>query len=255
MLRIELEKVRTGGAADSKLTVGDYLDDWLKSRTSLRPTTKSSYAGHIKLYFKPHLGRIRLTSLRALDLDQMYARIPLEKSTLSDTTVRLIHATLRNALNHAVKRRLINYNPADQVELRPASTQERPIWTPPQLALSLADSVSDRLGFAYRLIAMTGLRRGEALGLRWQDVDLDAGTIRIAQQLVDVDGQLHFGPTKTKKSARTLAVDTGTSAAFRQHRTTQNRERLAWGSHTRTMILSLPARMGRRFGPPPSPGT
>ena len=229
-LRSELQKVCTGGVADSRLTVGSYLDDWLKSRASLRPTTMSSYGTHIRLYFKPHLGGRPLTSLQPSHLDQMYAKIAIDKPDLSDTTVGRIHATLHNALREAVKRRLINHNPADQVELRSANTQERSIWTPQQLALFLATSASDRLGFAYRLLAMTGLRRGETLGLRWQDVDLDLGSLRVVQQLVDVNGRLHFGPPKTKKGARTLAVDTATTSALRQHRAAQNRERLAWGS-------------------------
>jgi len=94
--RSELEKVRTGGVADSRLTVGSYLDDWLKSRASLRATTMSSYGTHIKLYFKPHLGGRPLTSLQPSHLDQMYAKIAIDKPDLSNTTVGRIQA-LHNA--------------------------------------------------------------------------------------------------------------------------------------------------------------
>ena len=175
----------------------------------------------------------------------MYAKIAIDKPDLTDTTVGRIHATLHNALREAVKRRLINHNPADQVELRSANTQERSIWTPQQLALFLATSASDRPGFAFRLLAMTGLRRGETLGLRWQDVDLDHGSLRVVQQLVDVNGRLHFGPPKTKKGARTLAVAPPRRPLCGSIERRRTESDWLGDPHTRIMILSSLGRTAR----------
>ena len=140
-----------------------------------------------------------------------------------------MHATLRTALNSACKRRLIAFNPTGQVELEPEPTRDRDIWTPTQLAAFLVTASTDRLGAAYHLIAFTGLRRGECCGLHWSDLDLDAGTAIIRQQLTQSGRTREFGAPKTKHGARVLSLDNQTVVALRAHRTSQAVERLAWG--------------------------
>jgi integrase len=111
-----------------------------------------------------------------------------------------------------------------------AEIDQSPTPTPSQLAIFLAHSGSDRLGAAFRLIAFTGLRRGELCGLRWCDIDLDAKTATIRQQLVESGGALIFGEPKTKKGARVISLDADTITSLRSHKAAQAAERLAWGA-------------------------
>jgi len=121
------------------------------------------------------------------------------------------------------------FNPAGQVELDAEPTHERGIWTPSQLATFLACSESNRLGAAFRLVAFTGLRRGELCGIRWSDLNLEAKTATIKQQLVESGRELHFGEPKTKKGGRVISLDAETVTSLRSHKAAQATERLAWG--------------------------
>ncbi len=227
-----LEQVRKGVVADVRaLTVGDYLAGWLDGKRGLRPSTRRSYESHIRVYLVPTIGRIKLASLRADHLDVMYESIrrgDLRKAP-SPATMRRLHATLRSALETAYRRRLIPLNPAGQVELESAPRKARGVWTPGELSAFLTYSAEDRLGAAYHLIATTGLRRGELCGLRWSDIDLDAGTLTVAQQHVEVGREIQVGAPKTKSGARVVALDAGTVAVLRAHKAAQAAERLAWG--------------------------
>lgn len=104
------------------------------------------------------------------------------------------------------------------------------MWTPAELATFLAVAAADRLGAADHLLAMTGMRRGECCGLHWSDVDLDAGTLTIRQQLTQSGRELAFGEPKTKRGGRKNSLDVATVAALRSHRAVQASERLSWGA-------------------------
>jgi integrase len=204
---------------------------WLDSKRSIRASTHRSYEGHIRVHIIPHIGAIPLASLRADHLDAMYAsiRAGVQRPSPGIATIRRVHATLRTALNGAYRRRLIPYNPAGQVELDAEPVRERDVWTPSQLATFLAHASGDRLGAALHLIAFTGIRRGECCGLRWSDVDLDAGTVTIRQQLTQSGRAREFGEPKTRRGARVLSLDSGTVGALRTHKAAQAAERLARG--------------------------
>jgi integrase len=160
-----------------------------------------------------------------------------------------IRATLRAALNAAVRRGLIGENPACRAELPRARRLRAVVWTPervehwqhtgehPAVAVWTATqtaqflhSIKDhRLYACYHLVALRGLRRGEAAGLRWRDVDLDGKTAVICQQLQQYDGHLAVCPPKTPHSARTIALDHTTAGALRAHRDRQRAEAVAFG--------------------------
>lgn len=211
-----------------RLTVGVYLDQWLKSKRKIRPTTRRGYESHVRLYLGPHLGRLLLAELRPHHLDAMYADL-LADSGRGASTVQRIHATLRSALNAAVKRRLIPWNPALHVELPAADKPDTAVWTAAQFGCFLDHVAPHRLYALFQLIGLAGLRRGEALGLRWTDVDLAAGRLRVTQQLIDSGAGLGFGPPKTRSGVRSVPLDLGTVEVIRQHREQQASERLAWG--------------------------
>lgn len=213
------------------LTVGDYLDAWLTGKHSLRPKTVSVYRDAIELYLRPHLGAIRLLELRAHHLDRFYVSISVGRRgrPLSPSTIRRVHAVLRSALNTAVKRRLIPYNPADHVELAPENPKRARPWSVREARTFLEATRDDRLAALYRLLLVTGMRRGEAVGLRWQDVDLDGRCLFVVQQITEIRGRGVVGKPKTKRGSRVIPIDDGTVDVLRRHQQVQQLERLAGG--------------------------
>ena len=251
-----LARLRTphpGDASGSMLTVGDWLAHWLVSRTSPAASTVRGYTAHVRLYLAPYLGQVLLAELSAAQVQAMFTAITRQHQELGSpvtaATLNRIRATLRAALNAAIRRGLITGNPASRAELprarRPRAvvwtpgrvehwqqTGERPpvaVWTAAQTAQFLHAIAGHRLYAAYHLIALRGLRRGEAAGLRWCDVDLDGKTAVISQQLQQYDGKLAICPPKTPHSARVIALDHTTVAALRAHRGRQRAEAAAFG--------------------------
>ncbi len=230
------------------VTTGEWLERWLASRTSPAASTVRSYAGHVRLYLRPYLGQVLLAELSVAHVQAMIgAVIPHRQalgSPVSAATICRIRATLRAALNAATRSELITDNPARRAELPPTRrpravvwtparveqwqrTGERPavaVWTAAQTAQFLRSIQDHRLYAAYHLIALRGLRRGEAAGLRWCDIDLDGKTATISQQLQQHGGRLLICPPKTPHSVRVVALDRATVAALRAHRDRQRAE-------------------------------
>jgi hypothetical protein len=201
-----------GDVMGAGCTVGQWLARWLTTKTAARPSTRQGYATHIRLHLIPHVGRIRLRVLMVRDVGGMLAALGAHRSPaghrLSPATVVRIHATLRAALNAAVRAGLIPTNPATGAELhRPRRPHpvvwtagrtarwrqegERPavvVWSERQLAIFLAGVAQDHLYAAWWLAALRGLRRGEVAGLRWTDVELEAAELTVAQQRVHAEG-------------------------------------------------------------------
>jgi len=250
-----IKEFRSGTYRDEAITVAIYLDQWLAGKLSIRASTRRSYAHHIDGYLKPYLGHVRLVDLRAGHIAAMQAELRANGRP-GPTTIRLIHATLRGALNQAVRRDLLTVNPANHVEQAPAAHAAIAVWSPAQVQEFLLLTQDDRLGALYHLYAYRGLRRGEAIGLRWADIDLDAGTMRIQRQVVESGSAIEFGPPKTKTGARTVSLDKETIAVLRSQRARQNTERLAWGElwSNDDLVFSnedgtvlRPSRVSRRF--------
>jgi len=216
-----------------RLTVGAYLEDWLAGKGALRPTTVRSYRAHLDRYLLPHLGHLRLSELRTVDVERMYAAIAKgntgRERPVGPATMRRIHATLQSAMNTAVKRRAVAFNPAAHVELAAAPRPRVTVWSPEQVGAFLDHSAADRLSALYHLIATMGLRRGEAVGVRWQDVDLSRGTLAVEQQIVQLGYATAVGLPKTKSGVRVVSLDDQTVEALRTHHAEQVSERLAWG--------------------------
>lgn len=215
---------------DTKVTVDQYLNEWLSGRQSLRPSTRLSYQSHIAKYLIPNLGHIKLVDLRAHHIEAMYRNIADRNQhrarPVGPATLRRIHATLMSALAVAVKRGLVRRNPAASVDLVRAPQSHPELWTVEQISTFLDLIRDDRLHALYALLAYRGLRRGEAIGVRWQDINFDNNELHIVQQVVDVDGQLVIGPPKSESGSRTIALDVGTTQLLRSHRSKQNLERL-----------------------------
>ena len=198
-------------------TTGEYLERWLHGRRSLRPATVQAYANHIRRHLIPHLGSIPLALLDLAALDAMYDVLVSDESGLSIASVHRVHAALNSALNHAVRVGLIEANPARLVDLPRIEASRPTAWSASELMEFLFLIEEDPLMPLFALMAMRGLRRGEALGLRWQNVDLDNCQIHIREQLaVGVDGYA-VGPPKSQAGIRTVTVDASLAETLALH--------------------------------------
>ncbi len=215
--------------APDKTTVADYLrGQWLPGvQTRLRPGTWVEYRSKAETHLIPAIGQVPLQQLTTAMLNALYQQ--LLASGTGPRTVQYVHATIRKALNDAVRWGLLVRNPAHHASApRPRSAEMR-IWTADELRQFLACVHGDRLYAAWHLAALTGMRRGEVLGLRWADLDLDSGWLSVRQTLVVVDNHPQVSEPKTARSRRRIALDPDTIAALRAHHTAQAAERLAAG--------------------------
>ena len=196
-------------SAPPQETTGEYLERWLRGRRSLRPATVRSYEGHIRRHLIPHIGQVPLEHLSVEQLDAMFDALldPDQDRPLSVATVHRVHATLHCALKSAVKHDLIERNAAALVELPAVVGSRTPSWSPAELAEFLQAAVDSPLHTLFALLGLRGLRRGEALRLRWRNVDLDKLEVHIVEQLTFHNGVEVFGPPKSKSGRRFVAID------------------------------------------------
>ncbi len=215
----------------SKLVVSEYLTEWLvRARVDLRPTSAASY-GRSVVKLNAAFGAVRLQDLTPVMIEDCYAA--LLASGLAPKSVRNVHSTLRRALGDAERLGLISRNPARLVRAPAVRPAEQETWTPDELSRFLELMASDRLYAAFVLAATTGMRRGEVLGLRWSDLDLERGAVTVVHTITTVDGRIIDSGTKTAKSRRRVTLDQGTLGALRAHRVAQARERLLVGTDWR----------------------
>ncbi len=222
--------------APNKLTIGQFLvDEWLPAkRATVKATTIASYEMHVRKHIVPRLGGVALVSVGAPHLNGFYAELlatgrRLDSSPLSPTTVRRIHATLHKALADAVRWGRLSRNPADQSDPPRASTPEMSVWSPDQLRTFLESVRGDRLFAAWLTAATTGMRRGELIGLRWSDLDLEGATASVRQIRTIAKQQILTLSPKTDKGTRTISLDQATVAALRSYRVAQMEERMLLG--------------------------
>jgi integrase len=214
-------------------TVGEWIDRWLVTiAPKIRASTLRDYRNGLGRV-KDRLGRIRLQALRPLDVEELYASLLADGHRygggLSAKTVRNVHIALRRCLADAERFGLVQRNVAALVKPPTPQRPELSTWDAAEMRAFLSAMQGDRNEAAYRLIATTGMRRGEALGLRWSDVDLDAGRVTINRALSVIDGELVWSQPKTARSRRNVSLDPETVSTLKTHRASQLRERLAAG--------------------------
>lgn len=234
--------VANGNHVDpSKLTVAEFLRDrWLpaKEATGPKPTYLRALKMHVEQHIAPRIGGVRLQALRGDTLNALYAQL-LENGRsdgtggLSAATVSRVHALMSKALGDAVRWQLVTHNAAKAAD---PPRQKRPgdhdleTWTADELRSFLGSIEDHELYPLFLLYATTGMRRGEALALRWADVDLEKGQLAIRRTLVVVSHRLEESAPKTKRSRRTISLDSTTVAALRRHRKAQLEARMGFGA-------------------------
>lgn len=246
--------------ARTDITLEDYSVAWLEglSTQGRKPSTIQGYRTNLRNYILPNLGTSRLQDLRATDLDRLYAKLlksgGLRGTPVSMSTVHHVHVQLGKMLNDAERKGLVVRNVArhadapSQASSRNAAP-EMTIWTPIELQRFLEHAEQSRSGAMVRLLAMTGIRRGELVALDWKQVDLSRSTIAIHAAASVVDGVEIIDTPKTRRGRRTIDLDQLTRDVLKRHRAKQLEELLRVGAPTGGRVFT------NEFGDPLRPGS
>ncbi len=197
------------------------MDRWSEASEPIRRTTLKTYDVAVRLHIKPRIGDFRLQELTHGTIKGLYsdfregsyAKGDGVGGALSAKSVHNVHLALHRALDDAVRAGLIRSNRADRAHQLPAECPEMKTWNAAELRRFLAWTQGDRLFPLWRLMASTGMRRGEALGLSWRDVDLESGRLSVRQQLTRSGDHVRLVAPKTAAGRRSIALD----AAYQDH--------------------------------------
>lgn len=220
-------------------TVETYLrNTWLPTvRARLKSSTWDSYSRNLELHVYPPLGTVALQRLTGASLNALYAELLLSgrrngPGGLSARSVRYIHTILHKAFSDALDTQLIRYNPAERAKPpkpEKSTGNELRFWQPHELRRYLASVRGTRLYAAWHLSAMTGMRRGEVLGLRWKDVDLDRARLSVRHTIISVAYEMKESTPKTHRP-RVIDLDPATVEVLRGHQASQAEEQAARGA-------------------------
>lgn len=233
-------------------TVAGLVDRWVAGRVDVGGKTRMQYewaAGHIR----SGIGGVAVDQLDRADVARWLDGLAAG-GTYSRRSIQIFRMVLRAALADAVEIGELRRSPAARVGLprqvaKPPRSREADAWTDDDLDRFLATVESHRWAAPLRLCATYGLRRSEMLGLAWSAVDLDAGTIRVEQALVEVHGRPEWTEGKNVRSRRTIPIDPTTMKALAAHRRFQQEERIAAGTSWHNLDLVVTTHHGNRVSP------
>ena len=207
----------------------DWIDFWYEnySKPAIRPLTQQNYENRIYDHIIPDIGKIPLNRLTQNDLQQFYARLKrngrkrlVERNGtgLSDRMARACHTTCRTALEKAVVEGLIKVNPAIGCKIPPKKAKEMQVLCKDELTKFLAEAKEADLYELFLLELGTGMRRGEIMGLQWEDLNFKTGELHIVRQACSVKGQLEISVLKTKSSIRTIVLPPSLVEVLRKYK-------------------------------------
>ena len=249
-------------------TVGTWLEVWMENyaRVKLRPSTFKTSQGFLKNHIKPQIGSIPLADLTSLDLQRFYKhlldggrvdRIEAKKKPkgLAPKTVRNIHQMIGSAYNLAIEQHLVTKNPTQGCALPKVEHKEMKTLTSDQLSTFFQEAKDSGVYELYYLDLATGLRRGELLGLKWTDVDLVRGVLKIQRAISRQNGKVVEAPLKTKNAYRTLPLSADAiSVLMHQRRKTGSSEWVfpspSGGPMSPDSVLHMLQRVLKRAGLP-----
>ncbi len=224
-----LATLENGGIAESdakKMTVKQFLERWLDSiGSSVRDSTQARYRQLTTQHISTVIGHIHLTKLTPLDVQKLYAdRL---KAKLSTTTVALLHNILHKALKQGMRWGLLTRNVTEAVDPPREATPEYITWNQEQTAAFLAVSDKDVWAAFWRLALLTGMRRGELMGLKWDDIDFQRRNLSVKRTLSrGAKGGFTFGLPKTAHGRRSIALPQSAVESLQRHRVKQLEARL-----------------------------
>ncbi len=241
-----------GAEGGGRGTVGWVVDQWVAAKTDI--TEKSQMqnrwaAGHIG----KALGAIRLDQLDREDIGAWYEQMAAG-GVLNKRSITIIRRVLRAALEDALDEGLIRRNPAARVPVpkkvtKPERPREVDAWDEPQIQKFLTTIDGHRWGGPIRLSTLYGLRRSELLGLTWDDVDLEARTVRVDKALIEVEGRPVWTEGKNERSRRTFGIDRDTAKRLERHRENQLEERELAGETWDDQDMVMSTQTGNRLSP------
>lgn len=204
---------------DCRMTLGEWLDKWLDEYMifTIRESTLDSYRAMVKNQVKPFIGSKQISSLTTADMQKFYNKIkkegrvrehPIHGKTLADSMVRGVHMMLHEALDTAVKERLIAKNPTNGTTVPKCNYPEKQILGDSQLDTFLEAIKGEEYWDAFFYVeVMTGLRRGEICGLKWQDINFEENKLQVKRSVsVKKDGGVSIGETKTESGVRCIQM-------------------------------------------------
>jgi integrase len=217
----------------SKTTIAEYFDGWLGSETGLSGKTLERYRGLAEQQIKPHLAPIPLQKLKPADIERWHQTLLKSGGkggkSLSAQTVLHAHRVLRTGLARALRAEIIARNPATAISPPRIPDKEIRALSAAEMADTLARLRGHDLYPIAFLALATGARRGELLALRWTDIDLDKGMVKIERSLEETSNGLRFKGTKTKNGKRTITLPGNVTETLRQHRKATLEHRLHLG--------------------------
>lgn len=215
-------------------TVGQWMDVWYEyyAKIKVRPSSHKTYEGYIKNHIKPSIGNIPLTKLTTLDLQRLYQKLLTEGRVdrleaknqpkgLSSKTVRNINQAISSAMQLAIQQHLISHDPTDGCALPKTEHREMQTLSADQLTAFLLEAKHSGVFEMYYIELATGLRRGELLGLKWEDIDFTTQTLRVRRQVGRIKGEVREAPLKTKNAYRTISLGTDAVGILKQQRDKQ----------------------------------
>jgi integrase len=234
---------------NENITIGEYLDVWLKRSVygSVRQSTYDRDTNLVNNHIKPVLGSLKLKKLNSAHVQNFY-RNRLDTG-LSASTVRKIHDILRRGLAQAVDWHLTQRNVADVVKPPRPVPKEIVALSTDETRRLLDAAAEDRLEALYVLAVHTGMRQGEMLALRWQDVDIENAVLSVRRTLTRRGGKVAFGEPKTKKSRRSIRLTPQAVDALRAHLERQLRDMEILGDHYQDQGLIFTTDTGAPINP------
>lgn len=202
-----------------KYTVGTWMDAWFENvaKIKVRPSSHQTYRGYIDNHIKPNIGNIPLEKLTTMELQKFYRKLLTsgrverveakeQPKGLSAKTVRNINQVISSAMDLAVAQKIILENPTNACSLPRVEHKEMQTISAEQLQAFLEEAKRSGVYEMYYIELSTGLRRGELLGLKWEDIDMKQGVIRVRRQISRIDGKIVEAPLKTKNSYRAVTI-------------------------------------------------
>lgn len=227
----------------SKQTVADLLRYWMETyvKHNRSRNTYVNYRYHVDGHLIPALGHIEVQKLTVAQMQQFYAD-KMDGGT-GRRTVELCHLCLHRALDMAVQLGVVGRNVTDAVQPPKLPQAERGVWSREELRRFLAVACASHYGPLWLLMATTGMRRGEVLGLRWKDVNLDEGVLVVQQAMVAIDGHMAVAPPKRGKR-RMIPLPATVVEMLKAHRRAQDKRRAALGTAWADNDLAFPSEVG-----------
>jgi integrase len=246
----QLNDVQQGVAVTpSKQTIGEMLAYWLDTyaRHKVRASSFQDYAWLIQKHIVPTLGSMPVQQLTAKRLQQFYS--DKQAGGASPRIIQLCHQRISQALNQAVSLGMLGRNVALSVTPPRVEIKEQATWNQEQVRRFLAVAHQSAYGAVWLITLATGMRRGEALGLRWCDADLERGSLRVVQAVGMISGTPCIHEPKTRHARRTVPIPPAVVARLREHRARQDDQRRTAGPAWREHGLIFPTKVGTPINP------